>query len=240
MEPFPFRYTSERSIHSSSDILHTHLWFAQWISSPYIGLSFFNTTCQSNTMSLQYFIIEKTYYNICAGADLTSTQAPTCARLPASPGRELQPPDSFTSLSWKGATTPWLKATTLSTTLDHVSSIFTLDPTTSIEHNLQATFHHIFRLDPLHIFNLNHTTKLMQTTQNNRIQIAAIQQNRLVISYHRLQQTLVCIRAFTSLMSRIYALLSTQTSVYLSVYSIAHTHFLFAEAAYIRASSASK
>ena len=57
-------------------------------------------------LSLQYFIIEKTSYNICAGADLTSTQAPTCARLPASPGRELQPPDSFTSLSWKGATTP--------------------------------------------------------------------------------------------------------------------------------------
>ena len=57
-------------------------------------------------LSLQYFIIEKTSYNICAGADSTSTQAPTCARLPASPGRELQPPDSFTSLSWKGATTP--------------------------------------------------------------------------------------------------------------------------------------
>ena len=57
-------------------------------------------------LSLQYFIIEKTSYNICAGTDLTSTQAPTCARLPSSPGRELQPPDSFTNLSWKGATTP--------------------------------------------------------------------------------------------------------------------------------------
>ena len=64
-------------------------------------------------------------------------------RLPDSPGRELRPPDlvyqphlegsydpliSFTSLTWKGATTPWLKATTLSTTMDHVSSIFILDP----------------------------------------------------------------------------------------------------------------
>ena len=108
-------------------------------------------------LSLQYFIIEKTCYNICAGADLTSTQAPTCARLPASPGRELQPPDSFTSLSWKGATTPWLKATTLRTNLDHVSSIFTLDPTTSIEQHLQATFHHIFRLDPFQTFKHKHT-----------------------------------------------------------------------------------
>ena len=62
----------------------------------------------------------------------------------------------FTSLTWKGATTPWLKATTLSTTLDHVSSIFTLDPTTSIEQHLQATFHHIFILDPFHTFKHNH------------------------------------------------------------------------------------
>ena len=88
-------------------------------------------------------------------------------RLPASPGRELRPPAlvyqphlersydpliSFTSLTWKGATTPWLKTTTLSTSMDHVSSIFTLDPKLPLEHNLQATFHHIFRLDPLHTF----------------------------------------------------------------------------------------
>ena len=59
---------------------------------------------------------------------------------------------SFTSLSWKGATTPGLKATTLSTSMDHVSSIFTLDPKLSLGHNLQATFHHIFRLDPFHTF----------------------------------------------------------------------------------------
>ena len=93
------------------------------------------------------------------------------------------PPISFTSLTWKGATTPWLKATTLSTTLDHVSSIFTLDPTTSIEQHLQATFHHIFRLDPLHTFKLNHTTKLIQKTHNCRIQIVVTQQNRSDISY---------------------------------------------------------
>ena len=93
-----------------------------------------------------------------------------CSCLPASPGRELWPPTlvyqphlegsynpllSFTSLTWKGATTPWLKATTLSTTMDHVSSIFILDPIDSIDHNLQATFHHIFRLDLLHTFKLN-------------------------------------------------------------------------------------
>ena len=75
-------------------------------------------------------------------------KATTFSRLSASPGRELQPPVlvyqpllegsydpllSFTSLSWKGATTPWLKASTLSTTADHVSSIFKLDQTASTQ-----------------------------------------------------------------------------------------------------------
>ena len=63
-----------------------------------------NHRCSCSAFNI--FIIEKTCYNICAGADLTNTQAPTCAHLPSSPGRELRPPDSFTSLSWKGATTP--------------------------------------------------------------------------------------------------------------------------------------
>ena len=59
-------------------------------------------------LSLQYFIIEKTSYNICAVADsyqhagtllhsftsLSWKVATTpCSRLPASPGRELQPPN---------------------------------------------------------------------------------------------------------------------------------------------------
>ena len=42
--------------------------------------------------------------------------------------------------------------------MDHVSSIFTLDPTTSIEHHLQATFHHISRLNPFHTFKHKHTS----------------------------------------------------------------------------------
>ena len=90
---------------------------------------------------------------------------------------------SFTSLTWKGATTPWLKVTTLNTSMDHVSSIFTLDPISSIEHNLQATFHHIFRLDPLHTFKLNHTSKQILINSENPDQIAVTQQNRLEISY---------------------------------------------------------
>ena len=119
------------------------------------------------------------------------------------------PPISFTSLTWKGATTPWLKATTLSTSMDHVSSIFTLDPKHPLGHNLQATFHHIFRLDPLHTFKFNHTSKWnlsIQTTQNCRIhhsQIAVTQQNRSDISYPILQQTLVFIRASNHINPRI-------------------------------------
>ena len=42
--------------------------------------------------------------------------------------------------------------------MDHVSSIFTLDPKLPLGHHLQATFHHIFRLDPFHTFKLKHTS----------------------------------------------------------------------------------
>ena len=49
-----------------------------------------NNRC--HCLSLQYFIIEKTYYNICAGA-ASYQHAGTHLCL-------------FTSLSWKGATTP--------------------------------------------------------------------------------------------------------------------------------------
>ena len=75
----------------------------------------------------------------------TSTQAPTCRRLQPSlicqPLLEgsYYPLLSFTSYHWKGATTPSLKALTLSTTADHVSSIFILDPLVSTWHTLQAT-----------------------------------------------------------------------------------------------------
>ena len=129
----------------------------------------------------------------------------------------------------------------LNTSMDHVSSIFTLDPKLPLGHNLQATFHHIFRLDPLHTFKLNHTTKLIQTTQNCRIQIAATQQNRSAISYPMLQQTLVCIRAFLSLISRIYVPSIIPTHVYFHTYYranfTAHTRFIFSKPTYIRASS---
>ena len=69
------------------------------------------------------------------------------SRLPASPGRELRPPD------WRQqpSAPPW--------TMFHQFSHW-IQPT-SIEHNLQALFHQIFRLDPLHTFKLNHTTKLI-------------------------------------------------------------------------------
>ena len=63
----------------------------------------------------------------------TSTEAPTCRRLQPSlvyqPLLEgsYYPLLSFTSYHWKGATTPFLKASTLSTTADHVSSTFICD-----------------------------------------------------------------------------------------------------------------
>ena len=83
-------------------------------------------------------------YNLLSFTSLSWKGATTpYSRLPASPGRELLPPalvyqpllegshyplHSFTSYHWKGATTPSLKASTLRTTMDHVSSIFILDP----------------------------------------------------------------------------------------------------------------
>ena len=106
------------------------------------------------------FIIKKTAYNIVLAQNHTSTQAPTCRRLQPSLLLQLllegssSPLMSFTNYHWKGATTPSLKASTLSTTADHVSSIFTLDPTASTQHYLQAYFLQIFGLVPLHTFKL--------------------------------------------------------------------------------------
>ena len=62
---------------------------------------------------LQYFIIKKTLYKHVLAQTHTSTQAPTCRRLQPSlvyqPLLEgsYNPLLSFTSLSWKGATTPY-------------------------------------------------------------------------------------------------------------------------------------
>ena len=75
----------------------------------------------------------------------TSTQAPTCRRLQPSLiyqpllEQSYYPLLSFTSYHWKGATTPSLKASTLSTTADHVSLIFILDPPVSKRHTLSVT-----------------------------------------------------------------------------------------------------
>ena len=53
--------------------------------------------------------------------------------------------------------------------MDHISSIFTLHPKLPLEHNLQATFHHIFRLDPLHTFELNHTSSTDSSNTTEKI-----------------------------------------------------------------------
>ena len=89
-------------------------------------------------LSLQYFIINKTSYNLVLAQTHTSMQEPTYRRLQPSlvyqPLLEgsYNPLLLFTSFSWKGATTPLLKASTLSSTADHVSLIFKLDQTASI------------------------------------------------------------------------------------------------------------
>ena len=84
-------------------------------------ISVFNIYCGENF--LQYMLVQ-TY---------TSMQAPTCRRLQPSLVYQCllegsyYPLLSFTSYHWKGATTPFLKASTLSTTADHVSSTFICD-----------------------------------------------------------------------------------------------------------------
>ena len=84
------------------------------------------------------FIIKKTSYNFMLVQTHTSMQAPTCRRLQPSliyqPFLEgsYNPLFSFTNYHWKGATNLSLKASTLRSTADHVSSTFT-------QHTLQAT-----------------------------------------------------------------------------------------------------
>ena len=56
-----------------------------------------------------------------------------CSRLLASPGRELLPPNFSTSLYWQKASTFRLKASTLRSTTEHVSSIFKLNQTASTQ-----------------------------------------------------------------------------------------------------------
>ena len=76
-------------------------------------------------------------YNLLSFTSLSWKGATTpCSRLPASPGRELLPPDISTSLYWKKDSTFILNSSTLRSTADHISSIFILDPTAFIQHNL--------------------------------------------------------------------------------------------------------
>ena len=67
-------------------------------------------------------------YNLLSFTSLSWKGATTpCSRLPASLGRELLPPDISTNLYWQKASTFILKASTLRSTADHISSIFILD-----------------------------------------------------------------------------------------------------------------
>ena len=85
-------------------------------------------------LSLQYLLLRK-LLTTCTGVDSyqhagTNLQkATTFTRLPAFPGRELLPPDMSTNFYWQKDSTFILKASTLRSTADHVSSIFKLDQT---------------------------------------------------------------------------------------------------------------
>ena len=69
-------------------------------------------------------------YNLLFFTSLTWKGASTpCSRLPALPGRELRPLDIITSLCRQKASIIRLKASTLRSTADHISSIFKLDQT---------------------------------------------------------------------------------------------------------------
>ena len=163
-------------------------------------------------------------------------------RLPASPGRELRPPDSFTSLSWKGAMTPWSHLpASLGRELQPPD--WRLQPSTPPWTTFHQFSHWIQQLQksttcrPRFIIFSDWTLSIHLSTVKHQQQIAKTQQIRSDIPYPILQQTLVCIRAFLSLMSRIYALPSTSTSVYLCINFTTHTCFIFSKAAYIRTSS---
>ena len=73
-------------------------------------------------------------YNLLSFTSLSWKGATTpCSHLPASLGRELLPPDISTSLYWQKASTIRLKVSTLRSTADHVSSIFKLDQRASTQ-----------------------------------------------------------------------------------------------------------
>ena len=60
-------------------------------------------------------------YNLLSFTSLSwKGETTPCSRLPASPGRELLPPDISTSLYWQKASTFRLKVSTLRSTADHV------------------------------------------------------------------------------------------------------------------------
>ena len=73
-------------------------------------------------------------YNLLSFTSLSCKGATTpCSRLPTSPGRELLPLDISTNLYWQKNSTFILKASTIKSTADHVSSIFKLDQIASTQ-----------------------------------------------------------------------------------------------------------
>ena len=104
-------------------------------------------------------------YNLLSFTSLSWKGATTpYSLLPASPGRELLPPDINTSLYWQKASIFRLKASTLRSTADHVSSIFKLDQTASTQ---PFTYHQTYFA---HFINQNSetiVTRISEITQTS-------------------------------------------------------------------------
>ena len=153
---------------------------------------------------------------------------------------------SFTSLSWKGATTPWSRLPA-SPGRELPPPDWRLQPSAPLRTTFHQFSHWIQQLQkstncrPRFIIFSDWTHSIHLSSIIHHQQIAVTQHNRSEIWYFILQQTLIFIRTFLSLILRIYSPSTIQTCVYFCTYYrtnfFAHTRFLFSKPAYIRASS---
>ena len=111
----------------------------------------------------------------------------------------------------------------LSSSRDHVSLIFGLDAPGTQQHNMKASFHQIFTLDPSKLWNSNcinqHSVNLnSQITVTKTLcwtqKLASSFRNRCNLKNY----TSECIRYFTEPNLRVYATSFNQTCVYLQNY----------------------
>ena len=134
-------------------------------------------------------------YNLLSFTSLSLKGATThCSRLPASPGRELLPPALVYQLPLEGSSNPLTEGLTLSTTADHVSSIFKLDQKASTQ---PFTYQQIYFAQCFKQNSETTVTRISEITQTSE---------QICRNTFNLEQSLVQIP---------YALLFNQTRVYI-------------------------